>query len=157
MPEPIEHQIRLALLERLRGIRVGAGYHTDLGEGVLERRIVRDQAAEANLPACTAFAGEEVARDGCMGGSFGSGLEVWVQCVFGPGPEDDLDLIASRVKADVKKAVLTEPTLSDGLSSLVDDLEWGGANKNLDELAPNGLGVVNVLFIALFDWTPSAA
>ena len=157
MSDPIEHQIRLALLDRLRTVRVGAGFHTDLGENVRDRRIVRDEVPEVNLPACATFAGNEVAKDGCMGGTYGSGLEIWVQCVVGPGPEDDLDLQCSRVKADVKRAVLTAPTVADVLSSSLDDLEWGGAEKNLDELAKVGLGVVNVLFIATFGWTPSSA
>lgn len=155
--DPIEERIRQALLDRLRLIRKAGGYFTDLGEGVLERRFDPEQLNTTNLPAASCFAGNEVTRDGYSGSRYGSGCEFFVQVVIDVKEEDDLDALTSRVKADVKKVVLGWDMTVD-LVRIVDDVEWGGAGKELVEIGPDlEVAVVNLQFIALFDWTPDAA
>lgn len=157
--EPKEEQVRQAVLGKLRGITTGAGYYTDLGDNVFERRLLRAEVNDSHLPAASAFCGEEVADEACIGVAmhYGSALQLWIQAVTGAGPDGDLDLACSRVKADIKKAVLADPFLVTDSVRLLEDLEWAGANKDLDELASAGLAVVNVLFIARFDWASDAA
>lgn len=147
--------MRQALLDRMRDIRKGAGYYTDLGENVLDARIVREEINGSGIPCGSIFARDEAPGKPCIGGgSYASGVEFVAQAVVGPEDDGDLDRMCTRAKADMKKAFFGEPFV---LVGLADELEWGGASKDVDQLAHAGLGVVNLHLIALFDWTSSAA
>lgn len=159
--EALEVLIRKAMTDKLRGIVTGRGYLTDLGDGVLDEPVEDELINHTMFPCAYVFAGDEAPADGCSGGEQGS---VWAFHVaaFGIAPDGDIDDVLARIKADIKKAVLTDEQL--GLTtadlptgSCLNGTEWAGAKKSLDVLAIKGSGCVVVRFAVYAEWSPSAA
>lgn len=153
MADPKEATVVTAVVSALGDIRVGADYFTDLGQHVSAVPFHEDTVNDSQLPAGYAIAGKEAPKDGCMGGTYGSVLEVYV-ALYVRDTGDGIGTEIARVKADVKKRLLTEPTLG---GAVPEGLEWGGASPDLDALVENGRGWVSMRFLAPFDWTPASA
>src|SRR5689334_17362325 len=105
--EALEVLIRQALTEKLKDIVVGQGYLTDLGDGVLDEPIDEGLINATMLPCAYVFAGNEAPADGCNGGEYGSVWEFHV-AAFALAPDGEIDDALARIKADIKKAVLTD-------------------------------------------------
>lgn len=150
--EPIEVRFRADLTEALRGILIGAGYYTDLGDHVSDVAMAEDELNESLLP-CAYVTSQEEAAEGCIGGE-GSFTQWWV-VAYVRSSEETIEDEMSRVKADIKRRVLTVSATT-GFAGFTNCLEWGGAQKRADVLSVKGSGRVAVRFGASTTWSKDA-
>lgn len=154
MSDALEWEIEQALLEALRGILVENGYYTDLGDNVLDAPEAEDTIEESRWPYCYTLPGAEAPDDGCDGGRYGSVFEFFV-VAYMSAPTTEIAALMARVKADVKKAVLTDPSL--GLGTGTNEADWGGANRAIEVADGRSIAKVALRFLIGSDWSPQAA
>lgn len=154
MSDALEIQIEAALTDALRDILIEGGYYTDLGTHVFEEPKLEDELNDTLMPCAFVVPGEEAATDGCNGGRYGSVFEFWV-VIYARASAGEIKALLSRLKADVKKRVLTDPSL--GLGTVTNEFEWGGAKRSIDVVEGRGAGRVALRFLLSAEWSPSAA
>lgn len=144
--DPKKLTIRDHMLAALEGITKGAGYHTDAGNNVSTRK--ESIAKVGRFPYLAIVVGAEAKVDIIMG-RYRAAQEF---IVTGYVKAVDTDDALMQLEADVKKAVLADP--SRGGNAAITTFEEG--TTDYQELASSGLGQMEQAFLVWYDWTPSA-
>lgn len=152
--EPRKEQVAQAIVAALQGIRVGAGYYTDLGENVSRRRYLLSEVATVNLPCASVWTGHAEPAPTQLTGIYRERAEILVEVWVRSEAPEDLDRDTIRAEADVKQAVLEDTTLGlGGITGIVMQTIPATVQADHQEFADVNRGRRVVSFAVDYQWT----
>lgn len=150
--QPKKDVIAEAVVDAIRAVSRGAGYRTDLGKSVSRRRWNEVTVNQTKFPVASVWIGNgEPAPVQCMGSYKERAflvVEVWVRAANAA----DLDTECLNAEADVKQAVMANPTL--GLTGVTVESFKNVADHQ--EFADLKIGSKTVGFLVDYSWTATA-
>lgn len=149
MSDPKKEQIAQDLLDALGNIRVQGGYYTDAGLYVSRRRVPLGTWNTTHKAEVFVFCGKEAAAQACIGNSYQSRAEFMV---IGYICDREPDRMAVLLEADIKKAVLTDPSRT----SLAVSTELGETDTDYWELVQDDQAIVILPFHVTYSWTAAS-
>lgn len=145
MADPRKERIAQDLLAALEQISKTRGYYTDAGTWVSRRRVPVDTWNKSRGAELFVFCGGEEPVDGCIG----SNRARADFAVLGYISAKDIDRAVVLLEADVKKAVLTDPSRG----GLAGGTVLAESRTDYQELVQLDVGVVGMRFEVEYDWT----
>lgn len=157
--DPQKLTIRDAIVTALQGVRIAQGYNTDIGQNVGVRRVTLANVSVSELPCVAVIYGDEDKRsvfeespeDQQNLGASRDSIARFAVLVYVSAEDVDAELL--RADADVKRALLSSPTLG----GVCDLIRYVDASTDWQEFADTDRGEIGLLFAVHFNWSPDAA